>query len=276
MYLKTSGFFLSFIFILNTVFAYAQLDKLLPADLETRLMREKILSSAHFENMNSELSPKYEPLLKAIDALKKELNPSVMVESICFYKKPDDCIRLWTDKEKTILFNGILSISTLTGLTYYSGSRKQTRLFYESSFAIDSYEKQNKLKDPVFTSKNLPSFLTIYAKQKDLTFGENIYKLEFTLKNDAIMFKQLNLTTMYYGIIPVLGKKNLNSLASVIDTNEYLLIYIISMADAISFPGMKNRVGASFAARSEALLKWFSEKASAAYASPENNKSDGK
>jgi hypothetical protein len=98
-----------------------------------------------------------------------------------------------------------------------------------------------------------------------LTFGDNIYRFDFTIQERSVFFTQTNLTSMYYGIIPVLGKNKLRSIVAILDTEGALLIYMLSMADAISFPGMKNRVGASFAARSEAVLGWFTRKVDAIY-----------
>ncbi|MDR2468530.1 MAG: hypothetical protein LBD22_06180 [Spirochaetaceae bacterium] len=244
---------------------WAQLSDFLPPDLQDRVINEEVISSVHGDDMRLELIPRYAALNEMIEKLVSELNPSIMVESICWYKKPASRQKLWNIDEKTKLFNGILSLSTLEGLRYYSVSRKKTRLLYEISHVVDSPEAKNKLPDPLFTVRNLPAHLVLYAKQKDLTFGENIYKFDFWVRNDGILFQQTNLTPISYGIIPVLGKEKLRSIVTVLDLREGILIYTISMADALSFLGMKNRVGVSFASRSEAILSWFREKANAVY-----------
>ena len=252
------------LFLCFPVFVYAQLDNVIPQRVASRLLAGEIVSLVHFDEITPELIPEHSVLVKTVKEIKDELEPSVMVENISLYKKPPPA-RPWTVKDTTALFNGILSLSTLSGLSYYSSSRKQMRLFYEKSVVIDSPDKQKPVRDPVFSPETLPQTLTIYAKQKDLTFGENIYRFDFTVLNDAILFTQTNLSTMYYGIFPALGKNKIRSIAAVLDAGEYMIIYMVSMADSISFPGIKNRVGASFGARSEAVLKWFAEKANLVY-----------
>lgn len=243
----------------------AQAEKYIPKEIKNRLDSETVLSAAHFDEDILSFLPDYTPLKTEINRIKTLLKPGVMVESICLYKKPGEKKHKWTTDEKTSLFNGMLSLSTLAGLRYFSTSRNKTRLFYETSTVIESPFDDTPKKDPVFTSGSLPGKLSLYAKQKDLTFGENIYRYDFALQTDAILFGQINMTTMYYGPLPVLGKEKLQSLIAVIDAGDCLIIYCISMANAISFPGMKNRVSRSFGARSEAILKWFGEKADAAY-----------
>jgi hypothetical protein len=240
------------------------MDTLLSAELVQKLFATGLLSEAHFDDLSPSFAPKDENLLAAISEAKSEISPDMLIESLCYYKKPEQA-SVWTDEERTALFNGIVSISTLEGLRYYSYSKKGTRLFYEKSYIIDSPERKNILRDPVFTSDNLPEALTLYAEQKDLTFGNNIYKLDFSIHKDAILFSQRNETSMYYGIIPVLGKEKLHSIIAIIDAGDYILIYMVSMADAMSLLGMKNRVAQSFAARAEAVLGWFTAKADAIY-----------
>jgi len=107
--------------------------------------------------------------------------------------------------------------------------------------------------------------LTIYARQKDLTFGDNIYQYDYYSEPGAFIFIQQNLTSLSYGIIPAVGKNKLRSVAAVMDAGNYLLVYIASMSKAVSIPGMKERIGNSFANRSEAIFNWFSNQADKAF-----------
>jgi hypothetical protein len=253
------------LFVTDFLCAYPSVDVLLSGDTKKELLTEGVLTRAHFDDLNLSLVPKDDALIKTINDAKVEVKPSILIESLCLYNKPKNSS--WTKDELTKLFNGIASISDLAGLRYYSNSKKQSRLFYEKSTVIDSPVTKNPLSDPVFTSASLPSALTVYAQQKDLSFGDNIYKLDFEIGSEEIILSQSNLTTMYYGVIPVLGKEKLRSIVSVIDSGDSILVYMVSMADALSFPGLKNRVAASFSARAESILNWFVSKADALYKS---------
>jgi hypothetical protein len=129
------------------------------------------------------------------------------------------------------------------------------RTFYESSGIIDGPDTGRPLPDPVYAVP--PVELVVYARQKDLTFGENIFRYTYYARPDALFFVQENISAMNAGIIPAVGKNRLRSVMAVIDAGPYLLIYVASMAKAASVPGMARRVGASFSNRTEAILKWF-------------------
>ena len=80
-----------------------------------------------------------------------------------------------------------------------------------------------------------------------------------------MFFVQQNLTSLSYGIIPAVARNNLRSALAVLDAGDYLLVYVVSMARAASFPGVRERIGNSFANRAEAILHWFSDQADRAF-----------
>ncbi|GMO29245.1 MAG: hypothetical protein Pg6A_17340 [Termitinemataceae bacterium] len=244
----------------------AQFEGLLSSEIRIKLLNTGFLSEANFKpDAPLSLMPDHKALLQIVSQARKELSPGVIVEGLAFCPKSKAAAGRWDAKEKTALFNAALSLSTLAGIRYYSPSRNQTRLFYKTSTVIDSLESQNPVRDPVFTESKLPYSFLIYAKQEDLTFGENLYQYEYKNYEDAIIFSQTNLTPMRYGVLPVLGEKKLRTIITVIDIENYLLLYMVSMADATMFPGIKSRINQSFSSRSEAVLKWFIAKANAIY-----------
>jgi len=192
------------------------------------------------------------------------LEPSLAVETLYLYKKPDSAVAAaWTDAQRTALFNQMTALSTLTGIEYFSASRNTMRTFYEYSSVIDDPSSKKPLSDPVFEQP--PAKYTLYARQKDLTFGDNIYRYEYTAAKDALFFIQENMTSLNYGIIPAVGKNKLKSVLAVIDCGDSLLIYAVSMAKTASIPGMTDRIGNSFRNRADAVYKWFASGADKAF-----------
>ncbi|GHT69665.1 hypothetical protein FACS1894110_19580 [Spirochaetia bacterium] len=116
------------------------------------------------------------------------------------------------------------------------------RTFYEISQVIDGPKTKRVLADPVYgiSSSELPAALKIYARQKDLTFGDNIYQYEYRVEADFLVFIQENLTTMNAGIIR-------------------------AMAHATSLPSLRERIGNSFTNHAEAILKWYAGQADKAF-----------
>jgi hypothetical protein len=102
-----------------------------------------------------------------------------------------------------------------------------------------------------------PELLTLYARLKDLTFGDNIYRYNCINSRDAVFFVQENITSLTYGVVPAIGKGNLRSIVAVIDCGDSILVYAVSMAKAFSLPGMGDRISSSFSNRAEAMLNWL-------------------
>jgi hypothetical protein len=219
---------------------------------------------AQFKNPRPEFVPRHQILKGLVEAVYRDLDPSVIVETLYIYKKPPDAEKnAISDAELAELFNGTLAMSTLAGIQYFSATRGSMRTFYETSSVIDGPSTKKSLPDPVYTRP--PAELTIYARQKDMTFGDNIYQYDFYTAAGTMIFIQQNLTSLTYGIIPAVGKNKLRSVVAVLDAGDQLLVYAASMAKAASLMGMNNRIGNSFANRADAILAWFSEQADKAF-----------
>jgi hypothetical protein len=240
------------------------LEDLIGREKTTALLAGEKFVLSQFNESQPWLIPQHRSLMSLVDSIRRDLEPSVMVETLFVYEKPGNAKKeAWSADEETKLYNGILALSTLAGLQYYSASRGAMRTFYEISSVIDGQPTKKPLPDPVYSRP--PARLTVLARQKDLTFGDNIYQYDYYSETGAFIFVQQNLTSLSYGIIPAIGKNRLQSVAAVMDAGNYLLVYIVSMSKAVSLPGMKEQIGNSFANRSEALFNWFSSQADKAF-----------
>jgi len=236
----------------------ASLEELVDPTHIVQLRSGASVSETQLKNPVLKLLPRHEELRQFVTGAISSLNPSLAVETLFLYKKPVST-NSWSYTQRTDLFNQTLAISTLTGIQYFSASRNTMRTFYESSGVIDGPQTKKPLPDPFYIQP--PESLTIYTRQKDLTFGDNIYRYDFKLVRDAMFFIQENETVLSYGIIQAIGKNRLRSAFAVIDCGDSLLIYAVSMARAAALPGMGDRISDSFGNRAEAVLKWFTGKA---------------
>ncbi|MDR2029773.1 MAG: hypothetical protein LBP93_09595 [Treponema sp.] len=243
----------------------ATLEELLGPERAAELISRETLTGLQYKNPQPLLVPRNSFIRQLIGEAMEALGPSLFVESLSQYRKPAGAAAgTWSEAERTALYNGALALSTLEGIQYFSSSRNRMRTFYESSGVIDSPDTKRALADPVYGSP--PAELTIYARQKDLTFGDNIYQYQYYARPDSLVFVQENLTVLNAGPIPVVGRNKLRSVVAVIDAGDCLLVYVASMAKAASFPGMNERAGRSFSTRAEAVLTWFSGQADNAFA----------
>ncbi|MDR2942972.1 MAG: hypothetical protein LBV17_10315 [Treponema sp.] len=241
-----------FTFAVSCVFSIP-LEELTGAENAARL-RSGSVSETQLGKPVLKLLPVLPELRQIAADSMSSLEPTVTVETLYLYKKQDSS-SAWNDTRRAALFNQMLAISTLTGIEYFSASRNKMRTFYEYSAVIDDPSTKKPLSDPVFEQP--PAKYTLYARQKDLTFGDNIYRYDYTAAKDALFFIQENITPLNYGIITAVGKNRLKSVLAVVDCGDFLLIYAVSMAKAVSLPGMTDRIGNSFRNRADAVYKWF-------------------
>jgi hypothetical protein len=242
------------------------LEELIGAGRIEELEASNPITEVQHRDLRLRLMPRDARLHRLIDQEMEALDPGILVESLYRYEKPARASRTWTEAERTGLYNACLSISSLEGIEYFSASRNRMRTFYETSTVIDNPDTKRPRPDPDYTTP--PAELHIYARQKDLTFGDNIYQYTYYAYPHSFIFVQENISAMNVGPIIVVGKNRLRSVVAVLDAEDSLLVYVASMAKAVSFPGMASRAGRSFSNRAEAILAWFAGRAAGVFASP--------
>jgi hypothetical protein len=194
----------------------------------------------------------------------QNLDPNIIVETLYLYKKPETAnVQGWTETERSALFNALRALSSLKGIEYFSASHNKMRVFYESSFAIDDPTTKKPLADPVVEFP--PETAVLYAEQRDTTFGTNIYRYDYYTQPDAFAFVQENLTTMSFGILPLIGKNKLRSVIMVFDTGNSMVIYGVSVMNAMLLPGFQGKILDSFSNRTNAIYQWFKTRAALAF-----------
>jgi len=241
------------------------LEDLIGAEQAAALRVGESPIAVQFGSPRPQLVPQHDFLRGRIEATRRDLGPSVMVEVLYLYRKPPYAeSSAWTPREQARLFNEILALSTLAGIQYYSASRGGMLTLYETSQVIDGPSTRRPVADPVFPQPQAE--LTLYVRQQDLTFGDNIYRYSFFTAPGAFVITQQNITALTVGIITAIGRNNLRSTIAILDAGEYILVYAASMVRAVSLPGMRERVGNSFATRTKAVIQWFTGRADKAFA----------
>jgi hypothetical protein len=241
------------------------LEELTGPETAAELRTGKVLSRVQLRNPRPALAPRHGELQILLEGILAELETGILAESLIRYEKPPSAFQpVWSGAERAALFNGALAISSLEGIQYYSASRGTMRTFYEYSRIIDSPDAKRELPDPRYTEP--PAGLSLYARQRDLTFGDNIYEYRYYAGPDSLIFVQRNLTALKIGIISAVGRDKLRSLVTVIDAGDSLLVYAVSLARASALPGLGTRIGDSFTNRAQAILGWFSSQADGAFA----------
>lgn len=227
----------------------AYLDPALAARL---LSGEDVRTSSLGKTASLTLAPKHSAAVAFGPALAAEA-PDVVVEAIFLWKRPAAADR---DKEILGVYNTLRSIGSLQGIEYWSASRKTMRLFYEYSSLVAGPDDQTPVKDSWLPALPLADE-TLYARQKDLSFGDNRYRITLAHGKDYVTQASVNLTGMSYGIIPVAGAGAVHVRLLVIPADEGIIFYAVSTAKATVIPGIRGKLEASFGNRAAAVYAWF-------------------
>jgi len=155
------------------------------------------------------------------------------------------------------VYNVLRAVGSLQGLEYWSASRGRMRLLYEYSSLVAGPDDRTSLGDTRLPA--LPvNAETLFARQKDLSFGDNVYKITLSTGQGYTAQHSTNLTGMRYGIVPVAAPGVVNVRLLVIDVDEGLIFYTVSSAKAAVLPGVRAKLESSFGNRAEAVYAWFS------------------
>ncbi|MCL1958475.1 MAG: hypothetical protein FWF68_02625 [Spirochaetes bacterium] len=259
---NTYFMFLAVFIAVPCVFSTPLEDLIIPANASRLRSESGLIMEMQLTTPSPLLMPVNNELRQYVGGIIDSLAPNMMVETLSLYKKPlhsHTNQESWDETQKIGIVNQLLALSTLAGIQYYSASRKSMRTFFEYSRVIDGTNTKNPVPDPVYSVP--PGQLTLYARQKDLTFGDNIYRYEYLINRDVVFFVQENVTSLTVALFPAVGKGKLRTVIAVFDCGDALLIYVASMAKVASIPGMGERISNSFSNRAEAILKWFSGRA---------------
>ena len=151
------------VFLSPDVYGVSLEDFVGPQQARALIAGEKPVLS-QFNAPRPQLIPRHAVLEELIEAVRRDLNPSVMVETLHLYTKPPAAGKaVWSAGEEAALYNEMLALSTLAGIQYYSASRGSMRTFYETSQVIDGPSTKRNRPDPVHLRP--PAELTVYARQ---------------------------------------------------------------------------------------------------------------
>ena len=186
-----------------------------------------------------------------------------------FFMPVSDLPNTWTsvpERERTlILYNILRSVSTLTGLEYYSASRKKMRLLFEESWVIANPKIPGEpLADPVLEAlPEGPVFIndTMFIHQKDKSFASNESRMLSRARKDALSTTIINLTPLrYWGVFRIVQPEAMQTHLLAVPLQEGLLVYGVIAAETVDSKMFMAKAEASFTNRVKALAGWYMDR----------------
>jgi hypothetical protein len=223
------------------------------------LFREGGLQKASLsKNASPSLMPRDEKIKTLLNKIILDIKPTFIVENLSVYKKRDG-EGAWNDAERNALVNNLVKVSSLKGLQYFSPSRNEWRLLYEDAYCVENAKSKKVIQDREF--KEAPSGYECFAVLTDLTFGENVYKFNYTFNDSSIYLTLQNESKIKKGIFKLSDSGEVVSVVVIFDTDEGILCYAATLTPVPAFPAVKERITASLSARTRAMLTWFNSRA---------------
>lgn len=148
------------------------------------------------------------------------------------------------------------SISKMKGMTYVHNNGKRTDVLYKEAYTIDGENSLNKIADKIEGSAD---GLVSYCYQKDNTYGDTFYVLNYKENSTSVYGTFLNTAPLQYlGVKAIMPRDMKISIAS-FDCGDSLLLYIACDCNAKQVPlfNVRKQILESMTCRMEAIFKWF-------------------
>ena len=123
---------------------------------------------------------------------------------------------------------------------------------------IDGPETSKRLDDPLV--EEIPAYSRLYLLQEDLTFGENLYRSEYSYADRYFLLENRNLTTMRYLMLPMVKPEESVTFILIIPEADRVMFYGAIGAHTIRLFGLERTKQDSFYNRLKATYGWFTDR----------------
>lgn len=247
------------VFSVSTAFSQVLSDKVLDSLVNSpnRNLQNTFIGD---EPVELTLTPNSELSEKAVQTWNLKEKPKFTMEKLFFLKKATLIANSDNPETCDTSINGvskvIRSISKMKGMQYYSNGDKKWETLYHKSNLIDSLKNKNAISDDTEGSADGKSY---YCIQEDNSFGDCVYKLEYSQRENEVSVCFTNAESLKYGIINAVKPGNLKINLVVVEQDTYYLVYMCVQVKYPSVPFLESRLNRSFNARVDAIYKWFSK-----------------
>ena len=162
-----------------------------------------------------------------------------------------------TDEKNTADINDVSlvlrSFSKMTGMRYYSNSRKRYETLYTDVHCVNNPEEKKSVPDPLDVSADA---LVSYVYQKDRSLSGCVYRFSFFQTQNEIGVRAVNTDEVQYKGFSILKPEHLVLNVHAVQTKEGIVFYILVRADAAKIPLVSEKLAKSYGSRADAIYEW--------------------
>lgn len=150
------------------------------------------------------------------------------------------------------LQKALTSVSTMKNLQVYSTSLKRMETFIFDAYRTQTTDKGTRLPDP-----DPAASIEFTMFQNEEQTGESFTRYSFAQEPRWYRVTLTNLTSLNYGIFPLVSPGDLLTTVFVVPVDDKLLIYGVTVAKTVSLFGLERTRTASLYNRMAALVTWL-------------------
>ena len=247
-----------FFFSCFTINAQTSLGKYLPAEVCSELMINGCVQRMEFEkDSKMTLLPDcvYAEKCREVKPLDNE-GEGFLSEQVYVIKKSELNTLQKSPAQLNIedVAEIFTSVSKMAGMKYYSTTRKKKLTLYKQVNYVPSAKDKTVLPDLNITNSD---GLEKYIMLDDSSFGENVYKMDYSQSEDCLCAILRIEDSMGIGPVKAIKGGNLIVYYLVVDSDDSYVIYLAVNGTYKKMPGMKKQISDSLNSRLEAVYDWF-------------------
>ena len=255
---------LSTLLLCSSLFALPTLNRLFPTLSPEKF--DRLVSGETFEALTSDgqrisdIAPAGSQGLEIARAADR-MTSGFSIAGVSFIPYPDKFKAMSDEEKRVAIYNIIRSVSTQKGIKYIShlAGEKPVVLFEDSYMISNPNNKKSRIDDPVSTE--VPDSYSCYSFQKDNRFGNNIYSINYTIKDGDFLMDISNYTKMKYMGFSCVPENDLHMYLEVIEAEEGFVLYTVAtVADRkpqVTILFITVDLPSAFMRRITAIKEWF-------------------
>lgn len=163
------------------------------------------------------------PRGEAFDSVRRNISnadPNVVSESLLLVKKGA------ADQDARYFYNSFRRVGDLAVIEYYNPEHEKSHTLFKWSRHVARPGSDRELSDPIIPDDSpLPAEDSIYVWQFLKPINDMYFRYTYTMSDSVLRISVDNVTSLKYGIFPVIGKGNFVTELILIFGEEYLLFY---------------------------------------------------
>ncbi len=130
---------------------------------------------------------------------------------------------------------------------------------FAEAYPVIGTDRKKKTEAPDF-DRNIKNY-SFNCYIRDLSFGKNYYKLDYTVSDNYLIMKMTNIDNMKYKFLPVIDEEDLTFYLIIIADEDEMAIYVSGICSHMNAGFLKKKIRNSIHSRVEALYDWFIDNA---------------